>query len=149
MGTVDLPDLAAALLVKGALEHVASADGRGGCCPLCCASCVALMELLDAGVLDEVVSIARPAPGTSDVAWWADDQVNRDLLDRVWAAGMASSACHTGTHRRAATGEQLVRYVTVQAGYGVVVMVPAGTDPETVQVIKTEVQAAVRYFLAP
>jgi hypothetical protein len=67
--TVELPRQVAGRLVAGHVnilwQHAAS-----GCCPVCCAPCKALKELLDAGQLDDLYG-----------AWVGDDRSGSDIWD--------------------------------------------------------------------
>lgn len=142
---VALPDMVAARLAKAAVDHVAAADQLGGCCVVCCGTCASVLDLIDLRMLDAVV---RLAPGAVDSAWWVGDRVDRELLDRVWESGTGAPTCH-GIDETPATGDRgITRYVTVDVGHGVAVMVPAGTDQETVRLIRDEAATVVRYFLS-
>ncbi len=87
----------AAMLLHHALGHLfytspdaatanADPDDYLGCCPLCCAPCVVLADLLRKGDLDQLVAAWRPdsLPGT---AWWdtENDRVDRAWLTRAWS----------------------------------------------------------------
>lgn len=63
-----------------------------GCCPQCCAPCVTLRELLEAGELDMWVrGWSDPLVGT---AWWTDaNEVDREWLARAWSRA-DEMGCH-------------------------------------------------------
>jgi hypothetical protein len=65
-----------------------------GCCPLCCAPCVALFGLLVSNELDAWV-LLWPAtlPGTS---WWDEEiqKVDREWLSRAWEQA-GRLGCHS------------------------------------------------------
>lgn len=70
-----------ALLLDAALDKLWYAEQEEGCCPRCCAECVALRRLLESDQLDDLV---RSRAEGND--WWdaANNRVDRDWLARAW-----------------------------------------------------------------
>lgn len=66
-----------------------------GCCPVCCAPCVALADLLAGGELDRWV-LAWPDTLSPGTGWWADSgRVDRGWLLRAWSR-TDRMGCHEG-----------------------------------------------------
>lgn len=65
-------------LIEFALDELVVADQNEGCCPVCCAPCNALKQLLDQDSLDHLYA-PRANP---DI--WVDGHVDRDFLTHVW-----------------------------------------------------------------
>lgn len=92
--TVQISQRAIAYLTAGALNHLWSmwaTDER--CCTTCCVPCIALKELLDKGLLDELYGVYMDACDSGhDETWDAENKkVRRDWLDQVWSG---PRACH-------------------------------------------------------
>jgi hypothetical protein len=84
---ISLPGLAAARLAETAVYHLFTADLGEGCCPRCCGTCWALAQLVEGGMLDDLV---RLSPTTARAVWWTDGQVNRGFLAEAWRL----TSCH-------------------------------------------------------
>lgn len=88
-----MPDDAARHLVSFAVNMLLAEED--GCCPKCCGPCYALVELREAGLLDEVAM--PPTPG--DAYDWFDvgaGKVRVELLEAAWVRG-EGLVCH-GLH---------------------------------------------------
>jgi len=93
--TIEVKRGTVAMLADHALTQVWEIDQHpdgDGCCPQCCAPCAALKQLLDAGLLDDLLR-PRMQPCGSDERWdYTADRVDRAILARVWRM----TSCHLG-----------------------------------------------------
>lgn len=77
-----------AALVVASVNHLPHRDdlviGKTdqGCCPVCCACCFVLKQMIDANVIDHIISFSRI--GHDEYDWWVDGKLDRRWLDAAW-----------------------------------------------------------------
>lgn len=97
MDTTVLPTDAAAGLVAGHVDQLwqqwANDTEMPGCCPVCCAPCHALKQLLELGLLDELYGVYADHVG-GELSTWDPKQrmVRRDWLEQAWSVDRGG--CH-------------------------------------------------------
>lgn len=95
---IAMPLSVTARLVAGHVDHLwdqwANSD-RAGCCPVCCAACSALRELLDLGLLDVLYGVYVDEADAHDSDVWDDamHEIDRSWLLPAWNANLD---CHEG-----------------------------------------------------